>query len=41
MSALLLVIITGLARFVTAWYLQGYFKPVEEVIFRLGAQLPF
>ncbi|MEK7707431.1 MAG: Yip1 family protein [Verrucomicrobiota bacterium] len=41
MSALLLVIITGLARFVTAWYLQGYFKPVEEVISRLGAQLPF
>jgi len=41
MSALLLVIITGLARFVTAWYLQGHFKPVEEVISRLGAQLPF
>jgi hypothetical protein len=41
MSALLLLIITGLARFVTAWQLQGHFKPVEEVISRLGAQLPF
>jgi hypothetical protein len=41
MSALLLVIITGLARFVTAWYLQGRFKVVEEMISRLGAQLPF
>lgn len=41
MSALLLVIITGLARFVTAWYLQGRFKPVEDLISRLGAQLPF
>jgi len=41
MSSLLLVIITGLARFVTAWYLQGYFKSVEEVISRLAAQLPF
>jgi hypothetical protein len=40
MSALLLVMITGLARFVTAWYLQGYFKPVENMISRLGAQLP-
>lgn len=41
MSSLLLVIITGLARFVTAWYLQGYFKPVEEVVSRLAALLPF
>jgi hypothetical protein len=41
MSALLLVIITGLARFVTAWYLQGRFKPVEEMVSRLAAQLPF
>ncbi len=41
MSSLLLVIITGLARFVTAWYLQGYFKPVEEVVSRIAALLPF
>lgn len=41
MSALLLVIITGLARFVTAWYLQGHFKPVEEMFGRIAGQLPF
>lgn len=41
MSALLLIIITGLSRFVTAWYLQGHFKPVEEMIERIAAQLPF
>lgn len=41
MSALLLVIITGLGRFVTAWHLQGHFKPVQETISRLAAQLPF
>jgi len=41
MSALLLVIITGLARFVTAWYLQGRFKPVEDVIQRIAETLPF
>jgi len=40
MSALLLVIITGLARFVTAWYLQGHFKPVEDMIAWIAAQLP-
>lgn len=41
MSALLLVIITGLARFVTAWYLRGHFKPVEELVRQLAALLPF
>lgn len=41
MSALLLVIITGLARFVTAWYLKGHFKPVEDMVSRIAAQLPF
>jgi len=40
MSALLLVIISGLARFITAWYLEGHFKPVEEVFSRIAAQLP-
>lgn len=30
-SAFLLAIITGLVRFVTAWYLQGKFKSVENV----------
>jgi len=41
MSALMLAIITGLARFVTAWYLTGMFKPVEEFILALSAKLPF
>ncbi len=40
MGALLLVIITGLARFVTAWYLQGRFAGVESVIHNLGARMP-
>lgn len=39
-SVLLLVIITGLARFVTAWYLQGRFTGVESVIHNIGSRLP-
>jgi hypothetical protein len=38
-SALLLVIITGLARFLTAWYLQGEFKSVEKLISDLIARM--
>jgi hypothetical protein len=41
MSVVLLVMITGLSRFVTAWYLQGHFKVVEDVIGRIGGRLPF
>ena len=41
MSCLLLVLATGLARFVTAWYLSGHFKPVERLISELAARLPF
>jgi hypothetical protein len=41
MSAILLAITTGLARFVTAWYLEGRFKLVESVVNDLGARLPF
>lgn len=41
MSGLLLVLVTGLWRFVTAWYLAGYFKPVEGVISAIAARLPF
>jgi hypothetical protein len=40
-SSLFLAIITGLERFVTSWYLQGRFKPVEDVIGRIAAQVPF
>jgi len=38
-SAILLVIITGLARFLTAWYLQGEFKSVERIISDLIAHM--
>jgi hypothetical protein len=41
MNSLLLILITGLARFVTAWYLSGHFKPVERVISAIAAKLPF
>jgi len=38
-SAILLVIITGLARFLTAWYLQGEFKSVDKLISDLIARM--
>ncbi len=41
MSGLLLAMTTGLARFVTAWYLEGRFEAVEKVIHQLSTQLPF
>jgi hypothetical protein len=41
MNSLLVVLITGLARFVTAWYLSGHFKPVERIISAIAARLPF
>ena len=39
MSSVLLFVLTGLARFVTAWYLQGHFKPVERLIHDAGRAL--
>ena len=41
MNSLLLVLITGIARFVTDWYLSGKFKPVERVISAIAERLPF
>ena len=41
MGAILLVLITGLARFVTAAYLQGKFTKLQVIISDLGARLPF
>jgi hypothetical protein len=32
MSVIMLIMITGLARFVTAWYLEGRFKPIERMV---------
>jgi len=39
MSSILLVALTGLMRFVTAWYLQGRFKPVETMLRDAGRAL--
>jgi hypothetical protein len=41
MSSLLLFLITGLARFMTAWYLQGRFVKLESLISALSQRLPF
>ena len=41
MSALLLALVTGLVRFVTAAYLMGKFPEVQVVISNLAARLPF
>jgi len=38
-SAILLAMITGLARFLTAWYLRGEFKSVERIISDLIARM--
>ncbi len=39
MSSLLLLFITGLARFVTAWYLQGKFHTVDAFVTSLAERL--
>lgn len=39
MSLILLAIITGLARFVSWWYLRGEFKSVERIISDLARRL--
>ncbi len=41
MTALLLVLMSGLVRFVTFWYLIGRFGQVEAVVTRLADKLPF
>jgi len=41
MSSLLVTLLTGLVRFVTYWYLIGHFGPVEGLVSRLAARLPF
>jgi hypothetical protein len=41
MSALLLALITGLVRFVTAEFLQGKFEKLQGIISDLAARLPF
>jgi hypothetical protein len=41
MSALLLVLVSGLVRFATAAYLQGKFPALQSLISDLAARLPF
>jgi hypothetical protein len=41
MTCLLLVLVTGLARFVTAWYLQGRFVKVDAWVGAIAERLPF
>lgn len=40
-SCLVLLLATGLLRFLTAWYLGGHFQVVEQWISALAARLPF
>jgi hypothetical protein len=41
MSAILLLLITGLMRFVTAAYLQGKYSKLQVIVSDLAARLPF
>jgi hypothetical protein len=41
MSAVLMVLTTGMVQFVVAWYLQGRFPALEAAISGWGARLPF
>lgn len=41
MSSLLLLLLTGLERFITAWYLSGHFVPLENFVSHLATKLPF
>ena len=41
MSAVLLALVTGLARFVTAMYLVGKFAKLQAVVSGIAARLPF
>ncbi len=41
MSALLLILVTGLVRFATAAYLQGKFSKLEGLVSDLAGRLPF
>jgi len=41
MSSLLLAMVTGLERFITAWYLSGHCKTAEAYVSHIAAKLPF
>ena len=41
MSSLLMVVVTGLVRFVTWWYLEGKLTKLQALVNDLAARLPF
>jgi hypothetical protein len=41
MSSLMVLLMSGMLRFVTAWYLKGKFAGLEQVVSDLAARLPF
>jgi hypothetical protein len=41
MSALVVVTLTGMERFFTAWYLSGHFGPLADSVSKFAAKLPF
>jgi hypothetical protein len=41
MSSMMLIFVTGLARFVTAWYLQGKFTKLDSIVSTVILQLNF
>ena len=40
-SSVALIAITGIARFITAWYLSGHFRPLEDFVSQVAAKFPF
>jgi hypothetical protein len=40
MSSVLLAMVTGLERFITAWYLSGHCQPISDFISHIAAKLP-
>ena len=40
MSSVLLTMVTGLERFITAWYLSGHCRPISDFISNLASKLP-
>jgi hypothetical protein len=40
MSSILLAMVAGLERFITAWYLSGHCQPISNLIFHIASKLP-
>jgi hypothetical protein len=39
-SAVLLAMVNGLQRFITAWYLSGHCQPISDFIFHIASKFP-